>query len=358
MGLSKSKESYDISTLQTKIQDENSYGKVREEATTEQGQGSKEKDIDIINKGETKPEKVIPRSSIPPNDLESEKIMEELIEKVRRGGSLSDESARRTSVDPVAPIQQVIDDFEKKEVTVERRGSFLGQIYAENAEKKEEAKEEEKDLLDKPPESETVSHTSENIHQKEECEIESTKEELAEELTDRQAKMSEFVHTMLQETKAFRPSSDPLELDEGKQTPRKKSEVDPLDVEIHETIITSNSGSSTYYEYSSVSSFATKSTSEIKEEEQLKALNVIREIRRDAEKLRKTVEEFEGRKDDVQYVYLNETLLRCLIKLDSVNASDDFVKEQRKRVADYVQDCVRLLDSRAEGDEPDIEVSF
>lgn len=101
-----------------------------------------------------------------------------------------------------------------------------------------------------------------------------------------------------------------------------------------------------------------KSEYGLKQEKQI-PLNTIREIKIDADKLRRTVEDFEGRKDDVQYVYLNEMLLRCLIKLDSINVGDDDgLKQERRNAVEYVQDCIHLLDSRAEGDEPNIQVSF
>lgn len=89
------------------------------------------------------------------------------------------------------------------------------------------------------------------------------------------------------------------------------------------------------------------------------SLTTIREIKSDVDKLKEAVEIFEGRKDDVQYVYLNEMLVRCQLKLDNVNVgADDEIRKERKSVTLYVQECMKELDDKAEEGESDIQVSF
>lgn len=520
MGLSKSKESYNVSTLQAKIDDENAYGSIREDDPNLYSQFNRnERDIDIINKGETKKERIIrfgpeKRKSIPvtrdrvpsntPVNEADEEILREIVEKVKSGGAVvvtaakpsgsaeeKEEEERRSSVDenPVAPIQQVIEDFERKirEDSVRRRGSYLGQIYGENDNGggvEDKVKEEKKDPLEevnyrsnegnnlvdevgqttkddegeqlkekasltedsnentitviieplseninlaKDPLEETTITTvviaperrmsyrdkaeffAEDVPRKDSIETQplghrqSIKENLIEEFNSNihgiEENRIEFVHSMLQSDRRLSnsdetPKKDPLDDSETEiSTKRKKS--DPLDLknqqiangqptdncfteiqqimnrdfdqinnEPSETGTTfsyfeySTSSTTTEYPLNMVDTQKPKSRYGLKEEKQI-PWNTIREIRTDATKLRRTVEEFEGRKDDVQYVYLNEMLLRCLIKLDSVNVGDDgALKQERKDVVEYVQECIRLLDGRAEGDEADIEVSF
>lgn len=489
MGISKSKESYNVSTLETKIEEENAYGSIREEAPSLYSQfsrNSNEKDLDVINKGETRKEKIIrfgpekrksitTRDRVPSNtpvNEEDEKILKEIVEKVKSGGAVvlaksdGEESERRCSIDenPVAPIEQLIEDFERKsrEDSMRRRGSYLGHIYNKNEKKDsvekissdkndtEKIKVEEekysgdvevdqqqdvdgvenktpkKDPLEADDETKfdvvpqrRVSYRdkaeffSEVVPRKDSIENQplghrqSIKENLIEEFNSSlhgiETNRTEFVHSMLQgnnggdsNTVEISGEKDPLDIDEQSErisrvAERKKS--DPLDImekparngqttddsfnEIQEIMnrdfekVKPISESVSYVEYSTTTIVSSndyplnvvdtqkqKSKYELKEEKQI-PLNTIREIKTDATKLRKTVEEFEGRKDDVQYVYLNEMLLRCLIKLDSVNVGeDDLLKQERKNVVDYVQECIRLLDDRTEGDEPDIEISF
>lgn len=154
--------------------------------------------------------------------------------------------------------------------------------------------------------------------------------------------------------------------------------IDPLDSRIityaSQTVVETDNSISYSYAYGSAPSSSavpskpdpldmatttkSKKPYELKEEKQI-VLNTIDEIRSDAEKLRKTAEIFEGRKDDFEYVYLNETLLRCLIKLDSMNvAADEEVHEKRKEAVECVQECIKLIESRADDEEPDIQVAF
>lgn len=477
MGLSKSKESYDVSNLQAKIDEENAYGSIREDVPNTYSQFNRtERDIDIINKGETRRERIIrfgleKRKSIPTRDRvpsntpvseADEEILREIVEKVKSGGAVvvvkeGDDEERRGSIDenPVAPIQQVIEDFERKirEDSVRRRGSYLGQIYAEKeveeeqpVEKKDPLKEvnykqeeqnveeeqqqkadlngleskcEAKDPLEgdnKPvavaPQRrlsyrDKAEFFTEDVPRKDSIETqplghrESIKENLIEEFNsnihDIETNRTEFIHSMLQSNGNFVEKPDPLdekdEIEEeaAAECSAKRKKSDPLDLndkptpngqptdncfnEIQEIMnrdfekITPEPNTTlTYFEYTKttindyplnlVDTEKPKSKYEQKEEKQI-PLSTIHEIKTDATKLRKTVEEFEGRKDDVQYVYLNEMLLRCLIKLDSVNVGDDeTLKQERKQAVDYVQECIRLLDSRAEGDEANVQILF
>lgn len=496
MGLSKSKESYDVSNLQAKIAEENAYGSIREDGPNLYAQfnqsGDNERDIDIINKGETRKERIIrfgpekrksvsSRGRVPSNtpvNEADEEILKEIVEKVKSGGAVvvvkpsspqqpcAGEEERRCSVDenPVAPIQQVIEDFERRirEDSVRRRGSFLGQIYAEKDSSEVEEQVEEKDPLEevnykeeqndldldedeeqeqeqqksdlnglesKPETMDPLEDNSkptlvapqrrlsyldkaeffvEDVPRKDSIETQplghrqSIKDNLIEEFNSNvhgiEANRTEFIHTMLQGKTDFAKKPDPLdEKDETEEevttnSSPKRKKSDPLDLndkqisngqptdncfskiqEImnrdFEQITPETNASFTYVEYSTsttineyplnvVDTQKPKSKYELKEEKQI-PLNTIREIKTDATKLRKTVEEFEGRKVDVQYVYLNEMLLRCLIKLDSVHVGDDDVlKQERKQVVDYVQECIRLLDDRAEGEESNVQISF
>lgn len=505
MGLSKSKESYDVSSLQTKIDGENAYGSIREDESSVYSQFNKndnERDIDILNKGETRKERIIrfgpekrksipSRERVPSNTPVTEadaEILKEIVEKVKSGGAVvvvePEERRCSTEENPVAPIQQVIEDFERKirEDSIRRRGSYLGQIYGESAveEKqdvenkdpleeinivtKEEGIEEQnkKELnhLNETADAENEEYNDNDSHNKEETEEkqqligtenipsvkdplednsetkpakperrvsyrdkaeffteevprkdsietqplghrQSIKDNLIEEFNsnihDIETNRTEFVNCMLQDNGSLQEviKKDPLDDESTTElnfvNERKKS--DPLDVknvkvtngqqtdscfhEIQQIMerdfdeiknkpeITSYS----YVEYTTISSGGeyplnlvdtqkSKSKYGLNEEKQI-PLNTIREIKTDAIKLRKTVEEFDGRKEDVQYVYINEMLLRCLIKLDSVNVGDDeALRQERKNAIDYVQECICLLDSRADGDEPDIEVAF
>lgn len=458
-----------MSNLQAKIDEENAYGSIREDEPNTYSQFNRnESDIDIINKGETRKERMIrfgleKRKSIPTRDRvpsntpvseADEEILREIVEKVKSGGAVVvvkevGEEERRCSIDenPVAAIQQVIEDFERKirEDSVRRRGSYLGQIYAGEVE--EEQPVEKKDPLEEvnykkdeeqkgdlnglkskceakdPLESDNIpvnvapqrrlsyrdkaEFFTEDVPRKDSIETqplghrESIKESLIEEFNsnihDIETNRTEFIHSMLQgnrnlvekpdpldekdeieeetapECSAKRKKSDPLDLNDkptsnGQPTDSCFNEIQEIMNRDFEKVTPEPNTSFTYFEYSKttindyplnlVDTEKPKSKYELKEEKQI-PLSTIREIKTDATKLRKTVEEFEGRKDDVQYVYLNEMLLRCLIKLDSVNVGDDdALKLERKQAVDYVQECIRLLDCKAEGDEANVQILF
>lgn len=112
---------------------------------------------------------------------------------------------------------------------------------------------------------------------------------------------------------------------------------------------------------SSTKNTETKAPQKLHETNEAKQLSLItiREIKTDVDKLKEDVEAFEGSKDEVQYVYLNEMLLRCQLKLDNVSVwADEDVRKERQSVTQYIQECMKELDGRAEGDEADIQVAF
>lgn len=88
----------------------------------------------------------------------------------------------------------------------------------------------------------------------------------------------------------------------------------------------------------------------------LKTLREIGEIRREMDKLYLRLEKFDGTKKDREYVFLDESMIRCTLKLDNLDMKGiECLRKERKRVVMNIQNCMRYLDSITKRNEQDEE---
>lgn len=77
-------------------------------------------------------------------------------------------------------------------------------------------------------------------------------------------------------------------------------------------------------------------------------LCAINSIRSDVIKLVKDIANFEGvSKDLKEYKYLDEMLTRCLIRLDSIQCSEQDIRQQRKSTVKNVESAIDVLSKKA-----------
>lgn len=85
------------------------------------------------------------------------------------------------------------------------------------------------------------------------------------------------------------------------------------------------------------------------EHEKQKKLAIIKEISMDVEKLSEEVETFQGKGRCKEYLYLEEMLMKCLLKLDEVPANGVLeIRTSRKKVADSVNEQLKHLEEKQE----------
>lgn len=78
------------------------------------------------------------------------------------------------------------------------------------------------------------------------------------------------------------------------------------------------------------------------------SLKLINTVTAEIEALKKQIENFSGcSKDDKEYIYLEEMMMRAMVKLDCIETEGNLtVKQERKRGVQYIQKLMRLLDMR------------
>lgn len=93
-----------------------------------------------------------------------------------------------------------------------------------------------------------------------------------------------------------------------------------------------------------------------------KILVEIGKVRRQMDNLFLRLEKFRGVKGDKEYVFLEENMISCTLKLDSLDAKGfECIRAERKRVVINIQNCMRYLDNMTkqskQGSDEGLEVS-
>lgn len=78
-----------------------------------------------------------------------------------------------------------------------------------------------------------------------------------------------------------------------------------------------------------------------------KSINNIRMIVRQAENINQSIQHFRGITKNAEYKFLEEVLIKLTLKLDAVeSAGVDIIREERKNAIQYIQDLMKVLDSK------------
>lgn len=87
--------------------------------------------------------------------------------------------------------------------------------------------------------------------------------------------------------------------------------------------------------------------------EKVDTLKLIEEILVDFKKLNGEIEKFDGTQKDKNYLFLDEMLTRCMIKLDNIDTEGkEELRKARKEAIREVEKCITLLESKVKSRKP------
>lgn len=79
-----------------------------------------------------------------------------------------------------------------------------------------------------------------------------------------------------------------------------------------------------------------------------KALEDIKTVIKQTMNIKNSIDHFRGKVNDQEYLFLEDTLLKLNMKLDSIESDgNDVIKDQRKNAVNFVEKCLKLLDAKA-----------
>lgn len=87
-----------------------------------------------------------------------------------------------------------------------------------------------------------------------------------------------------------------------------------------------------------------KTPEEIYEQDTLKE---IRSILKQVNNIKRNIQHFRGKTKDQEYLFIDDTLLKCTLKLDNINSKgNSFIRDERKSAINYIQQLIAELDAK------------
>lgn len=77
---------------------------------------------------------------------------------------------------------------------------------------------------------------------------------------------------------------------------------------------------------------------------QIKCNDIANELNR----IQEEIHEFNGQKNDKDFLKLDEYLTRCLLKLDEIDRTDEFVNQQRKTLISFTHELAEYLETKCQ----------